>query len=80
MKMTMHIDEDLLKRVMETYGYASKTETVEMALRELDRRTQFQIVGKRGMGMTPQELAESVDPAYDVNISLVAETPMKYGK
>lgn len=41
MKMTMHIDEELLARVMEAYGCASKTETVEMALREMDRRVRF---------------------------------------
>ena len=37
MKMTMHIDEALLKRVMEEYECESKTEAVEMALREMDR-------------------------------------------
>ena len=80
MKMTMHIDEALLDRVIETYGYASKTEAVEMALRELDRRARFRELGKRGMGMTPEELGDAVDPAYHVNSMRVAETPTKYGK
>jgi len=80
MKMTMHIDETLLDRVIEIYGYASKTEAVEMALRELDRRARFRELGKRGMGMTPEELGNAVDPNYDLTASRVAETPPKYGK
>ena len=31
MKMTMHIDEELLDRVIAAHGFASKTEAVEMA-------------------------------------------------
>ncbi len=80
MKMTMHIDETLLDRVMEAYGYASKTEAVEMALRELDRKTRFRELGIRGMEMTPDELGDAVDPNYDLMASRVAETPSKYGK
>jgi Arc/MetJ family transcription regulator len=80
MKMTMHIDEALLKRVMEAYECETKTEAVEMALREMDRRMRFKELGKQGMGMTPEELADAVDPNYDLNAMRVAETPTKYGK
>ena len=80
MKMTMHIDEDLLKRVIEAYGYVSKTEAVEMALRELDRKARYREFATRGLEMTPEEIAEGVDPNYDVNAMRVAETPTKYGK
>ena len=80
MKMTMHIDEALLDRVIEIYGYASKTEAVEMALRELDRRARFRELGMRGMEMTPEELGDAVDPNYDLNAMRVAETPPNYGK
>jgi hypothetical protein len=88
MKMTMHIDEVLLNRVIEEYGYASKTEAVEMALRELDRKKRFQELGKKGLGLTPEELANAVYPGYDPKnpsdfhpaSSRVAETPEEYGK
>jgi len=80
MKMTMHIDEALLKRVMGAYGYDSKTEAVEMALRELDRKARFREIGERGMDMTPEELGSAVDPDYDLSAMRVAETPSKYGK
>jgi Arc/MetJ family transcription regulator len=80
MKMTMHIDEALLKRVMEEYECETKTEAVEMALREMDRRMRFREVGKRGMEMSPGELANAVDPDYDLNSMRVAETPTRYGK
>ena len=38
MKMTMHIDDALLERVMAATGARSKTHAVDMALREVDRR------------------------------------------
>ena len=80
MKMTMHIDEALLDRVIEAYGYTSKTEAVEMALRELDRKVRFREIGKRGMEMTAEELGEAVDENYDLMAARIAETPPKYGK
>lgn len=79
MKMTMHIDEALLKRVMEAYECETKTEAVEMALREMDRRVRFRELGMRGLEMTPEEIGEAVDPNYDLNAMRVAETPTKYG-
>ena len=88
MKMTMHIDEALLKRVMEAYECETKTEAVEMALREMDRRVRFKELGMRGLEMTPDELRASVAPGYnpkdlstyDPLGTKVAETPTKYGK
>lgn len=92
MKMTMHIDEALLKRVVEAYGCESKTEAVEMALREMDRKVRYREFIKEGMGLTEEELADAVFPGYDpknLNItrytngdfpsSKVAEDPKKYG-
>mgnify|MGYP002127625615 CR=1 FL=1 len=84
----MHIDEVLLGRVIEIYGYSSKTEAVEMALRELDRQAQLREYGKKGMGLSPQELADSIYPGYDPKdlanydpLGLeVAQTTAKYGK
>ncbi|MEI8038607.1 MAG: type II toxin-antitoxin system VapB family antitoxin [Verrucomicrobiota bacterium] len=78
--MTMHIDEDLLKRVMEAYGYETKTEAVNMALRELDRRERLREFGRTGLGLTPDELAEGVDPNYDLMAMRAAEIPPNYGK
>jgi hypothetical protein len=88
MKMTMHIDDALLKRVMEAYGYESKTEAVEMALRELDRQERLREFARNGLGLSPEELADSVYPGYDPKdlssynplASQVAESPEKYGK
>jgi hypothetical protein len=80
MKMTMHIDEDLLDRVIRAHGFSSKTEAVEMALREMDRRARFKVVVKKGLGLTSAQLAQSVEPEYDLMAMRVAETPKKYGK
>jgi len=80
MKMTMHIDDELLDRVMKAYGYESKTEAVEMALREMDRKTRLKAFLKEGLGFKPGELAAAVDPAYDVLAMRVAEPAGEYGK
>jgi Arc/MetJ family transcription regulator len=79
MKMTMHIDEALLARVMAAYGCETKTEAVEMALREMDRRTRYHELGAKGLGMTPEELADAVEPGYDPISLRVAEQPTPYG-
>lgn len=80
MKMTMHIDEELLARVIDAYGYASKTEAVDSALREMDRRHRMRIFREEGLGLTPEELGEAVDPDYDVMAFRVAESKSGYGQ
>ena len=42
MKMTMHIDEDVLAEVIETFGYVSKTDAVNGALKEMIRKKKLQ--------------------------------------
>jgi Arc/MetJ family transcription regulator len=78
MKMTLHIDETLLARVMEEYGIETKTEAVHFALRELDRRVQLKAFAREGLGLTPEELADAVDPNYKLE-SYVAEDEAPYG-
>lgn len=80
MKMTMHIDEELLDRVIAAHGFASKTEAVEMALREMDRKDRLKEYFKKGLGWTPEELGNAIDPKYDVMALRAAEPPVKYGK
>jgi hypothetical protein len=66
MKMTMHIDDELLDRVVRLTGADSRTEAVDMALREMDRRSRLAEFGRTGLGLTPAELMESVIPGYDI--------------
>ena len=73
MKMTMHIDDELLDRVVRLTGASSKTEAVDMALRELDRKARLAEFGLTGLGLSAAELMESVDPGYDVIASRVAD-------
>jgi hypothetical protein len=63
--MTMHIDEALLARVMKDYGFPSKTEAVEAALKEMDRQMRLREFRKNGLGLTPDELAAAIDPQCD---------------
>ena len=84
--MTMHIDEALLERVMKDYGVPSKTEAVEAALKEMDRQMRIREFRKHGLGLTPDELADAVDPYYDERLGhnvyptrAVAEEQKPYG-
>jgi Arc/MetJ family transcription regulator len=79
MKMTMHIDEDVLKRVMKVTGAKTKTAAVEIALNEMARRHKMKELFRAGLGMTPDELRNALDPAsypdWDKAEPMAAEPP-----
>ena len=77
--MTMHIDEDLLDRVVKRFGCASKTEAVEMALKEMDRKARFRDFVKTPSGFTAEELKNAVAPDYDIPAMRAAEDTPAYG-
>ncbi len=78
--MTMHIDDELLARVMEATGANSKTKAIDLALREMDRRSRLARLAAEGLGLGPDALRESVDPAYDLGAMRKRETPLTYGR
>ena len=80
MKMTMHIDDELVTRVMENYGFVTKTDAVDAALKEMDRRAKLKEFATTGLGLSEEELRRSVDENYDLTALRVAETPAKNGK
>ncbi len=77
MKMTMHIDEDVLERVMKITGAKTKTGAVEIALSEMARRHKMKELFRAGLGMSPDELKNALDPAsypdWEGTTPLVAE-------
>lgn len=76
-KMTMFIDETLLDRVMKLTGLKTKTETVEFALRETERKRKLAaFLGARKT--TAADWKESVDPAYDLMRLRVADKLARY--
>ncbi len=86
MKMTMHIDEDVLDRVMKITGAKTKTDAVEIALTEMARRHKLKELFNAGLGLTPDQLkaefAPSAADAFDQPISniIAAEAPAPYGQ
>lgn len=80
MKMTMHIDDGLLERVMAATGATSKTMAVDLALREMDRRAKLAKMCSEGLGLTPDELKDAIDPAYDLDDMRRRETPLTYAR
>ncbi|MBP8256738.1 MAG: type II toxin-antitoxin system VapB family antitoxin [Opitutaceae bacterium] len=85
MKMTMHIDEDVLARVVKITGASTKTEAVEIALKEMARRHRMKELFGAGLGFTAAELRSAYDPgslpdgAHEVH-AVAAEGPAVYGK
>jgi Arc/MetJ family transcription regulator len=81
MKMTMHIDEALLKRVMAVTGATSKTKAVDLALREVDRRAELIRIAREGLGLTSEELKSAFRPSSDPDTTLYcAEARRTYGR
>jgi len=83
MKMTMHIDEEVLARVMEITGAPTKTEAVEIALKEMARRHKLKELFTAGLGATPDELRSAFDPASlpeEPVLFAAAEEKAPYGK
>ena len=80
MKMTMYIDDELLARVMEATGATSKTKAIDLALREMDRRAKLIKLSTAGLGLSADELRETVDPVYDLEALRRSETPVTYGR
>ncbi len=77
----MHIDDELLARVMDVTGAHSKTNAIDLALREMDRRAKLTELASKGLGMTASELRESFDPASYLETSYaLAEKPVTYGR
>ncbi len=87
MKMTMHIDEDLLSEVMLATGASSKTAAVNEALRKVASKFRQRERWKAGLGMTAEEIRQSFDAKMALGLGdngnvLVSETPVayKYGR
>lgn len=81
MKMTIHIDDDLLKRVMDFYDLETKTDAIHFALRELERRAAMKEFVGVGLGLADEDFIGAIDPASyaDSFSSKVAEDPLPYG-
>jgi Arc/MetJ family transcription regulator len=83
MKMTMHIDEEVLDRVMKITGAKTKTAAVELALSEMARRHKMRELFSAGLGFTPDELKNSVDPGsypeMEPTVLKAAEEHAPYG-
>jgi hypothetical protein len=61
MKLTLNIDEALLSRVMEFTGAKTKTEAINAALAEIDRRNKLVVLLSEEITMTPKEWANAID-------------------
>jgi hypothetical protein len=75
MKMTMHIDEKVLAEVMEVFGFETKTDAVNTALKEMIRKRKLREMMKSGMGLKKGEYAGGLVPGYDPLALRAAEMP-----
>ena len=80
MKMTMNIDDDLLSKVMTITGTDSKTAAVDLALREVARKSDLKDLAMAGLGLNAMELKETFDSSYDLAEMRTKEKPVRYGR
>jgi Arc/MetJ family transcription regulator len=81
MKMTMHIDEEVLAEVMKITGVPSKTKAVETALKEMVRKATLKRLMKEGLGLTRAELKEVwEEPVFSPETLKAAENSATYGR
>jgi Arc/MetJ family transcription regulator len=79
MKMTMHIDEDVLDEVMKITGAPSKTKAVAMALNEMARKSKLKELLSKGSGIPANQLDKAYDPK-SLSVYRIAEDQAPYGK
>jgi Arc/MetJ family transcription regulator len=80
MKMTMHIDEAVLAEVVRITGVESKTKAVEKALTEMVRRHKLKELGRKGLGLTTEELRSAWEDPFPQETLKAAEQPAEYGR
>lgn len=80
MKMTMHIDEDVLAEVVKITGVESKTKAVETALTEMVRRHRLKTLGRKGLGLTSEELKKAWEDPFPEESLKAAEAPAAYAR
>jgi hypothetical protein len=73
MKITLNIDGELLARVVAITGSETKTDAIDFALREVDRRARLVEVLRAGTGADAEELRDMFDPESDPLAMRVAE-------
>ena len=79
MKMTMHIDEDVLDEVMRLTGAASKTKAVALALNEMARKSRLKAILSKGSGVAAGQLDQVYDPK-SLAVYRTAEDQAPYGR
>jgi len=80
MKMTMHIDEDVLAEVVKITGVESKTKAVETALTEMVRRHRLKELGRKGLGLSAEELKKVWEDPFPDEVLKAAEGAPVYGR
>lgn len=80
MKMTLHIDEGLLASVMAATGATTKTQAIDLALREVARRAELKRLAHKGLEMSPNEIRNIFDPSYDLAATRVADVGVIHGR
>lgn len=80
MKLTFNVDGELLERVVRQTGARTKTEAIQIALREIDRRGRLVEVLREGCGIGPEDLRHLFAPAAPPAEWQVAEGGAAEGK
>lgn len=63
---------------MEDHGFDTKTEAVNFALRELDRRKKLRAYKDTGLGLTPSELKNAFYEVCSPDAIMAVQAPAPY--
>lgn len=78
MKLTINVDDALLKRVVAHTGCKTKTDAIHLALREIDRRARLVRTLEKGSGVAAKDLPHMFAPESDPVALRVADTAADY--
>lgn len=77
-KITLNVDDTLLNTAMEYFDVSSKTKAIDLSLREIARKRKLMEIGRKGLGMSSEEIKNIFDEDYDILSLRAAEARVPY--
>jgi Arc/MetJ family transcription regulator len=80
MKITLNVNDDLLREALKAARTPNKTAVIDLALRAFVHRAALQNLLRRGLEMSAPEIKNAIAADYDLMALRAAEKPAKpYG-
>jgi Arc/MetJ family transcription regulator len=80
MKITLNVDDKLMKEALAVAGTDNKTMAIDLALRDFVKRGSLLSAIENLGSISPEDWKAALDPNYDVLAIRTAETGTMYGR